>query len=173
MTSEYEKQGVDFLEKHNVTMDVKFLFHGPHFEDDKESRDVYQITLIRGTKVYCFRFGQSTANSGLTVKRNPYGKTLHDQEEIPRHAKTKGPNYRANIGLPQPSERDRIMPTAYDVLTCLQKSDPGTFEDFCSEYGYDSDSRKAEKTYFAVQNEYSGLRKIFSLVELDEMSEIQ
>lgn len=35
------------------------------------------------------------------------------------------------------------MPTMYDVLTCLTKYDPDTFEDFCSEFGYDTDSRRA------------------------------
>ena len=33
-------------------------------------------------------------------------------------------------------------PTAYDLLTCLTKNDPGTFEDFCVEFGY----RNAERT---------------------------
>jgi len=39
-------------------------------------------------------------------------------------------------------------PTAYDVLACLDTySDGFTFEDFCHSYGYDTDSRKAEKTF--------------------------
>ena len=155
MTTDYEKQGTDFLTKHNVTMTAKFLYNGPYFEDEKESRDVYEIILIReGKKPYSFKFGQSIVKSGLTVKRNPYGKTIYDQEMIPRKS-------------------GRIKPTAYDILTCLQKTEVGTFEDFCSDFGFDTDSRKAEKIYFAVQNEFSSLKKLFTQAELDEMNEIQ
>lgn len=64
------------------------------------------------------------------------------------------------------------MPTAYDVLTCLTKTDPGTFEEFCSEFGYDTDSRKAEKTYKACVKEYFGVHRLFGDV-MDGLMEIQ
>jgi hypothetical protein len=40
-------------------------------------------------------------------------------------------------------------PTAYDVLSCIGSdlSCPTTFEDFCGEYGYEQDSRKAMATF--------------------------
>lgn len=43
-------------------------------------------------------------------------------------------------------------PTAHDVLSCLLMDASGydsarDFEDWASEYGYDTDSRKAEQTY--------------------------
>ena len=28
-------------------------------------------------------------------------------------------------------------PSEYDILACLEKYDPGSYEDFCSEYGYE------------------------------------
>lgn len=62
--------------------------------------------------------------------------------------------------------------TAYDVLTCITKSDPGTFEDFCGEFGYDSDSKRAEQTYFAVQKEWAKVRRFFTPEELAEIQEI-
>ncbi len=45
-----------------------------------------------------------------------------------------------------------VDPTAADVLDCLASDASGaeqSFEDWCSDYGYDTDSRKAEKTYKA------------------------
>lgn len=66
----------------------------------------------------------------------------------------------------------RKTPTAYDVLSCLQKYDVGTFEDFCDEFGYDTDSRKAEKIYFAVQKEVSEVMRLFGDV-LEDLREIQ
>ena len=62
--------------------------------------------------------------------------------------------------------------SAYDVLACLTKSDPGTFEEFCSDYGYDSDSRRAEQTYQAVREEWRKVQAFFSAQELAELQEI-
>ena len=63
-------------------------------------------------------------------------------------------------------------PTAYDVLACLQKYDVGSFEDFCWEFGYNVDSRQAEKTYKAVCKEYEKLCTIFSDEEMELMRDI-
>jgi len=58
-------------------------------------------------------------------------------------------------------------PTLYDVLTCLQKYDVGTFEDFCGIFGYDNDSRMAEKTYKAVVKEFKAMERLFDSEELE------
>ena len=52
-------------------------------------------------------------------------------------------------------------PTEYDIVSCITKADPGTFEDFCSEFGYDTDSRQAEKTYRAVKSEWNKVARVF------------
>lgn len=59
------------------------------------------------------------------------------------------------------SENGYPQPSSYDLLACLTKYDPGTFEDFCDEFGYDIDSKKAEKTYKAEIKEYEGLYRVF------------
>lgn len=64
------------------------------------------------------------------------------------------------------------IPTAYALLSCLTKSDPCTFENFCSDFGYDTDSRNAEKTYKAVIKEWQGVNKLFGDV-LEQLAEIQ
>jgi len=66
-----------------------------------------------------------------------------------------------------------IEPTAYDILCCLQKYDTGDFQNFCGDFGYDRDSRRAEKTYNAVRKEYEALAKMYSEEELSLMAEIQ
>lgn len=55
---------------------------------------------------------------------------------------------------------------AYDVLTCLTKSEPGAFDDFCAEYGYfpigsGADYRKAVKTWRACVREYAGVCRVW------------
>lgn len=63
-------------------------------------------------------------------------------------------------------------PTAYDVLSCLTKYDPGTFENFCGDFGYDIDSRKAYKTYKAVMKEWKNIELLFTPEQLEQLAEI-
>ncbi len=53
----------------------------------------------------------------------------------------------------------KLDPTAEDVLGCLasDSAGPDSFEDFCREYGYDEDSRTAERTFNACQKQKSEL----------------
>lgn len=66
-------------------------------------------------------------------------------------------------------------PSYYSILACLTKYDPDTFENFCLEYGYDTDSRQAYKqaykVYKAVVKEWENVERLFSDV-LDELQEI-
>jgi len=55
-------------------------------------------------------------------------------------------------------------PTAADVLDCLAMDAAGVenakdFEDWASEYGYDTDSRKAERTYKICQQQAADLKE--------------
>ena len=63
-------------------------------------------------------------------------------------------------------------PSMYDILACLTKYDTESFDDFCSSYGYDTDSRSAERIYKAVCKEYNAVERLFGDI-LDELSEIQ
>ena len=54
-------------------------------------------------------------------------------------------------------------PTAADVLNCLADDAAGfenarSFDEWCSEYGYDTDSRKAERIYKTVARQSARLR---------------
>jgi hypothetical protein len=66
----------------------------------------------------------------------------------------------------------RTHVTAYDLLACIQKSDVGTFQQFCDEYGCDEDSRKAETVYHAVLKEWRKVEKFFTAEELAAIQEI-
>ncbi len=156
--SEYELQAERFMEKTGTTMTVKLLGNMPHFDDDKESRDVYQVTLKRGDKKYSFRFGQSIADSKPAIDKAREKFVDYDGSAISSIVAKKKFPYKA--------------PSAYDVLACVQKYDVGTFEDFCLDFGCDTDSRKAEKTYFAVQKEFQNIERLFGDV-MEELQEIQ
>jgi len=65
------------------------------------------------------------------------------------------------------------LPTEYDLLTCIQKYDVGSFRDFCGDFGYDEDSRKAYRTYLLVCAEYGKVINFFTSEELEQLQEIQ
>ena len=64
-------------------------------------------------------------------------------------------------------------PTEYDVLACLTNYDPETIGDFCSNFGYNEDSKKDEKIYKAVVNEYKNVCMLWSDTEIEQLAEIQ
>jgi hypothetical protein len=56
-------------------------------------------------------------------------------------------------------------PKLADVLDCLASDASGLenardFADWCAEYGYDTDSRKAERTYKAIKRQASRLKAV-------------
>lgn len=133
--SPYEIQANEFLTATKTEFSAVYVRTDKYFDDDKEKRDIYSITLNRGNRTYTFTFGQSLLKSN-------------------------------NIS------RLRTKPTAYDVLACLTKYEVGTFEEFCSEFGYDTDSRKAEKTYLAVKDEWLNISRLYNDEELEQLREI-
>jgi len=99
------------------------------------------------------------------VKRNP-----HMLEQLPR-------NFECTItvvgrGYHEPmtayfsqGSAHKKNPTLAEVLDCLASDASGvdnarSFEDWANEYGYDADSRRAEKTYRICQKQTASLRNL-------------
>ena len=68
-----------------------------------------------------------------------------------------------------------VRPNVYDVLSCVEKYDPGTIDDFVSEFGYEvhswSDVKKIERIYHAVKKEAANFARLFGDVA-DKMAEV-
>lgn len=162
-TTDYEKQAADFLEKAGATIEVKLVGNDYYFDGDKETRDIYRITIQRkGRKPWSFRFGQSIAKSG---ERNMF----REDCDICR---------RSNFAYTRDEHRKlhgRQKPTAYDVLTCLQKYEVGTMDEFAWEFGYDLKETKISeiiKTYNILVEEYQNCVAMFGDM-MEELREIQ
>lgn len=170
--STYEQQAIIFLKKTGATIDIKFLFNGKHFEDDKGNRDVYEITIKRGKRSMIFKFGNSINNSGffykIGVKKIELDRKYLNNSNLKAIIRHFDHSYMPNIDI----IHKPVAPSDYDVLACLQKYDVGTFNDFCSEFGHDADSKKAEKIYNGVVKEYLQVSSIFSESEIEELQEI-
>jgi hypothetical protein len=68
----------------------------------------------------------------------------------------------------------KVEPTIGTVLRCL-RSDAGaynlSFEEWCDEYGYDNDSRRAERTYNACRDTAADLENLLGPGGFDELME--
>lgn len=171
--NEYQKQAIEFLRKTNTTLEIKFLKNDYHFQDDKEKRDIYEITLSRGSRKYIFNFGQSLANSGFYVKQ---GKKITHIDRKHLNSKDLWAFIKYKSGIQFDSKIDTIHkptpPNEYDILACLTKYNPDTLENFCSEFGYNPDSKKDNKIYEAVRDEYLIVIGLFNDAEMRELQEI-
>ena len=150
---EYIKQATEFLQKTYTKMKIRYVGLAVNKEwKEKEKRCLYEITLTSPRGSMTFDFWDSIQNTKIrTMPFDAY-------------------NVQANKELA--AKKKAAVPSVYDVLACLQKYDPGTFEDFCSDYGYDEDSRTAERIYFAVQKEYTQLARLFTPEQMEELAEI-
>ena len=65
-------------------------------------------------------------------------------------------------------------PLPFSILSSIFMEDTrgASFDEWCSEYGYDTDSRKALAAYLQCQEQTSNFKKAFPEVDLEEHEEI-
>lgn len=175
--SEYEKQAIEVLEKLGATVTTEFLRLGKHFQDDKEDRLIYKFTVTKGTRSYSGEYGGSLYSTEEAIKKAIDWLSKGVGIPLERNGREILHKLRNRLELPAVFGFEfmkRCIPvlSAYNVIASLTKYDPGTFENFCADFGYDTDSRAAEKIYNAVKAEYQGLAMLFSDDELCLLSEV-
>lgn len=170
MMNTYEANAKDFLAKANAT--CKIIFGGVARHEnwkEKEKRNWYDVTITTAKGKMTFVFWASIHNTEISLM------TLEKYAEKKMKCRLKNLSYLGKVKLNNQlkAEKEKAVPNVYDVLACLEKYEVGTFEDFCSDFGYDEDSRTAERIYFAVQKEYNELSRIFTEEQIEELREIQ
>lgn len=170
MKNEYLQQAEDFLKSANAKMQIDFVGLAINREwKEKKARPLYNVTITTPRGFYSFDFWDSLHNAEVKAMdynayaRKRYGRAFDDlsygeQQTVRRELKAK----KVDASL-----------SSYDVLACLTKYNPGTFSNFCFEFGYDEDNRTAERIYFAVQEEYNNLCRIFTEEQMEELTNIQ
>lgn len=167
--NEYIKQATEFLQKAHAEMKIEYVGISANREwKEKEKRCLYEVTLTSPRGSMNFDFWDSIRNAEIkTMTLESYAEKRY---RAPFSVLTQEEKTKANKELA--AKKKAAVPSVYDVLACLSKCDPGTFEDFCSDFGYDDDSRTAERVYFAVQKEYTQLTRIFTPGQMEELAEI-
>ncbi len=154
---DYQEQADEFLKKTGTEFKAEKVGTDFFFDDDKEKRDIYRITLRRGEKKYSFRFGQSLNHSS----------TNRIIEELDRQGYS-------HFSLKMRAARALVRPpTAYDVLAAITKNDPGTLDNFADEYGYrEVKPSRLNKIYASVVEEWENVNTMFHDV-MDQLKEVE
>lgn len=178
-TPDYETQAQAFLANHGLILAASYV--GPECPpwgtcpgSRRHSRDDMPCGGVHGGK-YIVTIAQ------VEVGRD--GKMHHVRHlEFPfwnsylkEYGATSAQGDRRRDLTPAQRHKWATHPTAYDVLARIS-SDwqcPTTFKEWCAEYGYDEDSRKAEATYRRCRDFAYKLRCFFSETELRDLSRIQ
>lgn len=85
-----------------------------------------------------------------------------------------GVHFTFDFGQSVDGTQKKQKPSSYDVLSCLTKYNPESFNNFCAEYGYDEDSIKALEIYKRVQEEYDNIERLYGESdELEMLREVQ
>lgn len=144
--SKYTEQADQFCEKHGVKIEWQLKYTAL---DDS----------LRHARINGYYYPLYRDVSYVTIERKGETETF----EFTNSVYVSNPKIKGQYKRPKGDN--------YSILACLQKSDPGTLEEFCSEFGYDTDSRKALEIYLAVQQEFKKVNRLFHDV-MDELQEI-
>lgn len=183
--SEYTEQADKFLTDHNLTFRAVFVGEDcPTFCEDAAKGNVLEVgTFPRKNHIHGSHWRLTIA----AEKRGHFALDFWDSYDDAEARWTKQNHIEASriyvpqmfggksqtLDLKHRSKKLReLKPSAYDMLACITKSEPGTFEDFCGDFGYDNDSRRAEGVYQAVVKEWRQVSKFFTAEELAEIQEI-
>ena len=176
--NEYDAQAEKFLNDTGTTYQAEFREFAKKFNDDKHPRLIFTCTLTRGSRSYSCEYGASYKDTEDFFKRFIRNdrkqsfryppKTIADEQDL------KKMTIRGNFEFAKFVDFTKVTPPrAYELLACLTSFDPGSFEGFCASYGYDEDSRKAEKVYQAVKAEFQSLQALYNDKELSQLGEIR
>lgn len=171
--TDYQKQAADFLSAHSLTFRAVYVGEDcPTFCEDAAKGDA----LVVGT--FPCKNHIHGSHWRLTLSGEKRGHFTVDYWDSYNDAKNRHDHKKAAKFWEAPRDRAKRIgakpasPTPYDMLACIEKNDPGTFEDFCGDFGYDTDSRRAETVYQAVVKQYRQLARFLTPEELTEAQEI-
>lgn len=167
---EYEKQAEEFLRKANATMEFHFAGYvvPPLWGEKEKPHASYRVTITTPRGSYTLDFYDSLAHTEiLQMTKEGYAK-----KKFGRRFDGCAYSEQCTVQRELKQKKAKAKPTCYDVLACLTHYDPGSFQNFCDEFGYSNDSIRALKTYLAVQDEWENLRRIFTPEQLEELEEI-
>lgn len=168
--TDYQAQAKQFLADCNATMEIKFIGKEipSHWLGETKPHNKYQFTITTPKGKYTSYFWDSLHNTEVSeVSERTYAqqkyKASYDCLRSHEKAKAKAELVRLKA---------KAIPTEYSILACVEKYSYDSFSDFCSEFGYSTDSISARETFLACGEEYAGLRRIFTKEQMEMLRDI-
>ncbi len=167
--NEYHQQAKDFLDSTDTQliwakigeMDQSKVWGD---KDNKLKTVKFRITLCRGRNTELrWDFDWHCSHQDYLVLTQNIGalsKSFCNETPVAKYNEFKRLEKEFFDGLP------------YDVLAGLSVGYDTSFEEFCDSFGYDSDSRRAYKTYIEVQKQSNALKSMYNEEELERLNEI-
>jgi len=190
--NEYEKQAQDFLNETNSTIEWELKGLTNRLGGKKTLE--YEFKIKRGNRHYIGSFNSSLNDLHKVLKFeenriNPnclLAESITNEFGVQLNSKRKTNEFCVQLN----SKRKKILiykegtftivtvdripiPSAYDLLACIQCYDVGTLQDFIDEYGCDAnDIEKTLSTYEAVKEESEAMKMLYNDDELEKLQEI-
>lgn len=86
--------------------------------------------------------------------------------------KTDGKSYSFDVWGSIYDREKNQTPRPYDILACISIENFDSFEDFAHTFGYDIDSRTAERIYKTTKEQDEGLKNLLSVEAIEELNSI-
>jgi hypothetical protein len=179
--SKYDIQAEKFVSDANIKITKTYTGHRKYFDDDKERRSCWHITVTRGDKAFSYDFGQSVMESYEFAGE----RYLNGDFICPRFRPLKQGDFKWNqvkdslsaeidSQMHQSVRFSKTPPSDYSLLACMSSDSyvSETFEDWCGDFGYDTDSRKALDTFLKCQKISSDINRFFTKSEIEQLREI-
>lgn len=157
------------IDSYPRSLEIEYLNTGirKHFPEDKEPRQTLSIRITRNRKEIEFTFGMSLNDTETIEALN---KNYSFGNYTTYHGKKYSPNENQKRSKDIISDFKELKETIlYTLLSCIKSDffiDP-IFEDFCSEFGYDPDSRKAFSLWQSCLEQSQKLHSIFTEEEVN------
>lgn len=169
--TEYQAQAKSFLANCKATMEINFVGREipSHWLGETKPQNKYQFTITTPKGKYTSYFWDSLWNTMVSeMTQNDYARKKYKMNWDVL-------NYQEKVKVIKELNvlKANAIPTEYDILAAVEKYSYDSFSDFCSEFGYSTDSISARETFLACGEEYAGLRRIFTEEQMEKMREIQ
>ena len=166
-----QNQAREFLNSCPAEMSITYVGR-VKVDWDNRTHDMYTCIIKTQRGQMTVNFHDSIANTEI------HHTTL--SEYIEKHYGYRAPdipcNIRAKANKELKAKKEVAKPTEYNILSCLEKYDVGSMDDFLHEYGYEikcvADMTNFINTYNAVVKEYNDVRRCFTDKQIEALREI-
>lgn len=171
--NEYNQKALEFLNACPAELSIAHVGRAiNHLWDEKEPRDMYSFILKTQRGSMNGTFWDSFNNTRL--RRKNLRQYCAENKGILLSDLTKKEQQQVAAEFEQ--KIADAKPNAYTILSCLEKYDVGSLDDFIHEFGYDPKNTKdwanVTHIYNAVVQEYRDLCRIFTPEQIEMLREI-